>query len=560
MVTWIFRKFPNVPNNYVKERITIGHYAPVWESARFDGPNTVSLSPISPVPGHNRIDTGAKWKGNGAKGGFDIHSPKSCPPRPALSIEKLQKISGSFTKSPLFGKVGETVFYEIKVRNTGNVSLALSNFTDPHCDAGTISGGPGSNPLLSGPTPELGEATIYTCDHVLTSTELWENDATVTGMPTAGGVPFSPTSNTVIVNGPITPEPGFSIEKLQKIEGSYSPTPLTGKVAQTVFYEIVVKNTGSTSLTFSNFKDEHCDSGTLSGGPGSKALEPGESTTWLCDHVLTSADRTAGSFSNNATVTGTPPGVSPITHTSNTVVVTLETTQAAGPKIYVGYADGVANDHGSPSGFPSPWKGAEGVTFIGCGFGGVDSCPMSNGADIYDAGAIRVEATIASGAISVSGASVVIGPCKYEPWPGLNSTIQPGHSLILTETGKHRCTPSSSAEQDNFDTSESFFMSPQYQQFLKTGTCSNDGYIPAITLTINGKATTVHDTGQTLNGGGIDLDICRKVTEAVNWVAVPSTAAKRMASTPSCRVLVRRPHHRGRVARLERCAARLRAT
>ena len=52
-------------------------------------------------------------------------------------------------------------------------------------------------------------------------------------------------------------------------------------------------------------------------------LAAGASTTYTCTHVLDEADRSAGSYSNTATVTGTPRERegSPVTHTSNTVVV-----------------------------------------------------------------------------------------------------------------------------------------------------------------------------------------------------------------------------------------------
>ena len=118
----------------------------------------------------------------------------------------------------------------------------------------------------------------------------------------------------------------------------------------------------------------------------------------------------------------------------------------------------------------------------------------------------------------MTAASVQIGPCAYNPWPGLNENIAPGGTLILTETGKHQCTPTTTADWDDFDTSESFLASSQYQQFLSTGSCANDGYIPAIKLTINGVATTVHDTGQILDNSGIDPDICKGgANEAENW-------------------------------------------
>jgi hypothetical protein len=188
------------------------------------------------------------------------------------------------------------------------------------------------------------------------------------------------------------------------------------------------------------------------------------------------------------------------------------------PHISVGYADTAANNRGGPEEHPTPWQGSAGVTFIGCGFGGADSCPKSKGVDIYDAGAIRIDATSDSGAVSVTGGTVVIGPCTYEPWPGLNVTVEPEQTLVLTETGKHQCTSIAGAEQDNFDTSESFLKSTQYQEFLTTtGKCSNDGYIPEITLTINGQSETLQDTAQILNTGGFDPDICTSSSEFREW-------------------------------------------
>ena len=133
---------------------------------------------------------------------------------------------------------------------------------------------------------------------------------------------------------------------------------------------------------------------------------------------------------------------------------------------------------------------------------------------------MRLEATTASGTQEVTSAKVVIGPCTYEPWPGLKATILPGGNLILTQTGKHKCS-TVTEDQDNFDTSESFDASPQFKTHKeKGGACESDGFIPVITLTINGQTVTLKDTGQILNWGGIDPDICTKTTEFKNWVQV----------------------------------------
>jgi hypothetical protein len=250
--------------------------------------------------------------------GFSVGPPEPTWEEPSFTIEKLQEIQGSdegFTKDPLMGKRGQTVDYEMIVKNTGNVALTLSDFTDAHCDPGTIAGGPGSSPL--GPD----ESTTYTCDHVLNTYGTYTNEATVTGTPPSGTT-ITHTSNQVVVT---VLEPAFTIEKLQEIRGSgmgFTKEKLTGALNQTVDYEIVLRNTGQVPLTFSDFTDAHCDPGTIEGGPGSSPVAPGGSTTYTCSHVLLET----GTYTNAATVTGTPEGESSLPpKTSNTVEVEVPT-------------------------------------------------------------------------------------------------------------------------------------------------------------------------------------------------------------------------------------------
>src|SRR5438105_2912429 len=119
------------------------------------------------------------------------------------------------------------------------------------------------------------------------------------------------------------PEPfEFTIEKLQEIAGSgrgFTKSPLIGAIGETVDYEIIVTNTGIEPLALSEFSDEHCDTGTLAGGPGQALLAVGASTTYTCTRVLSSEGR----FTNEATVMGTPPNGLPMTHTSNQVEVVV---------------------------------------------------------------------------------------------------------------------------------------------------------------------------------------------------------------------------------------------
>ena len=223
-------------------------------------------------------------------------------PMPAFTIEKLQEIAGSgtgFTTGQLSGMVGQTVDYEIVLHNTGNVPLTFSGFSDPHCEAGTIAGGPGSAAVAPG------GSTTYTCSHLLASTGSIVNVATVTGTPPGEG-PITHESPPVEVKV-IAAEPSFTIEKLQRIEGSgagYTTAQVTGAVGDTVEYEIVLKNTGNVPLTFSTFTDPHCDAGTIAGGAGGMPIAPGGSTTYTCTHLLTGGPN----FINVAEATATAPG------------------------------------------------------------------------------------------------------------------------------------------------------------------------------------------------------------------------------------------------------------
>ena len=68
--------------------------------------------------------------------------------------------------------------------------------------------------------------------------------------------------NYIVQAAQFSPSSAFTIETLQKLsnEPTYIKTELNAKVADTVDYEIIVKNTGSTSLKFGALKDSACES------------------------------------------------------------------------------------------------------------------------------------------------------------------------------------------------------------------------------------------------------------------------------------------------------------
>jgi hypothetical protein len=244
---------------------------------------------------------------------FTILPPQPTP-EPEFTIEKLQRIAGSggvYTAATLTGIVGETVEYEILVKNTGTVPETFSSFTDPKCDAGTIAGGP------TGPVAE-GASVTYTCTRALKTTGTFTNEAEVTGS-TVGGRPTPKPSNIVTVEVLEPSKPGFTLEKLQRITGAYTTAPLTGAIGEVVDYEIIAKNTGNVNLTFGSIEDHFCEAGTVAGGPGAIPVGPGGTTTWTCTLTLTAE----GTVVNVASVSATPPGGSPISEPSEPVEVTV---------------------------------------------------------------------------------------------------------------------------------------------------------------------------------------------------------------------------------------------
>jgi hypothetical protein len=126
----------------------------------------------------------------------DPNEQASVGEHPGITALKEQQVAGSgapFTSAALSATVGQQINYRITVTNTGDVALTLS-FSDPHCDAGTITGPIGSlNP--DGTLPPAG-VVQYFCSHVLQASDGSQlvNVATVTGQPPSGP-PVSATSS-----------------------------------------------------------------------------------------------------------------------------------------------------------------------------------------------------------------------------------------------------------------------------------------------------------------------------------------------------------------------------
>lgn len=322
-VTFSYSGFPNASGNTVKEKVKADGIAQANEAFSFDGPAATDTIPLTLTAGRHKIIAEAHWKTNGVVGESGHHREEvPCGgTTPGFTIQKLQMIEGSgknFEKLELTGRSGQTVAYEIIVSNTGGSPLLLSAFSDPNCDPGTLTGGPGEAAL------QPGKQTTWTCTRLLTSAGRYENVATVEATPVEGTSLGVKGSEPVYVKVP--PEPGLKLQKLQALADSgaaFSEAQLAAYVGQTVEYRIIATNTGNVPLELEEFVDLGCDEGTIVGGPGRTPLAPGASSTYTCSYKITELGE-KDRHTNTATVVGasTVAGVAPLPVASDTVIVT----------------------------------------------------------------------------------------------------------------------------------------------------------------------------------------------------------------------------------------------
>ena len=200
-----------------------------------------------------------------------------------LGIDVEKKVSrsqnGPYADGPVHAYVGETVFFEMTVDNTGNSPLMV-DFSDPKCDGATL-GGPTGDGAPAG-SLGVGETWTYRCSHVITAADLtagtFDNVACATGMAAAGR-----SANDCDNAGAVPIEPAIRIDKTG---------PATAVAGTDVKYTLVVTNPGKLALVGETLKvtDPQCAAPPRlvgkSGGGGADSspatLDPGDSWTYDC--------------------------------------------------------------------------------------------------------------------------------------------------------------------------------------------------------------------------------------------------------------------------------------
>ena len=193
---------------------------------------------------------------------------------------------------------GDTITYAFTVKNTGNVTLHDLVITDEVAGVQIFGGSISS--LAPGATDTSTITGLYYLSQADVDAGEFENYATVRAKdPNNLTIMDSDTDSKTFAA-----DPSISLTKTGTlVEDEVLPDEQTD-AGDLITYEFTVENTGNVTLTDIMITD---DDATILGGPID--LDPGESDTltFTGSYTLLQEDIDAGSFTNEATVTGTAP-------------------------------------------------------------------------------------------------------------------------------------------------------------------------------------------------------------------------------------------------------------
>ncbi|WP_341925730.1 hypothetical protein [Nocardioides psychrotolerans] len=209
---------------------------------------------------------------------------------------RIDKTAGSVVDVDGNGQdAGDTITFGFTVTNTGNVTISAITLSDPKL------GGPVTCPATS-----LLPAAAMSCTsitYVLTQADVnagkVDNTATVSGTGPGG----SPVGDADSTSTPLGSSPGIELDKTASAVSDIDSNGVDA--GDTITFGFKVTNTGNVTLNPVTLADP------LLGGavtcPAGPVAPAASVTCTQKTYVLTQADLDAGSLSNTATVTGTPP-------------------------------------------------------------------------------------------------------------------------------------------------------------------------------------------------------------------------------------------------------------
>ena len=226
---------------------------------------------------------------------------------PDLTLDKVADVAS-------VSMVGDEIVYTFTATNTGNQTLTDVSIDDPL---------PGLSDLVCTPgqptTLDPGGVLACTATYAVTQADLDSgavfNTATATGTPPTG--PRLTPPDTVGV--PVAQTPALTLDKVADVTS-------VSMVGETITYTFAAENTGNQSLTDVSITDPLPGLSDLVCAPGQPlTLAPTEVLECTATYAVTQADLDAGSVSNTATATGTPPTGPPLTPTDTVRVPGAQT-------------------------------------------------------------------------------------------------------------------------------------------------------------------------------------------------------------------------------------------
>ncbi|RQO77925.1 hypothetical protein DBR40_08170, partial [Pedobacter sp. KBW01] len=228
-------------------------------------------------------------------------------------------------------QAGNTIHYTVTVANTGNASQTNVVVSDP------LLGGTLSNPVKTGNADnilEKGESWTYSGSYNIVQADLDNNGKPVNNsgkITNTASVQTTEllTAKTATADVSITLSPAITLVKTGTLN-------LNGN---TIGYSFTVKNTGNVTLNNLVITDSKVTAPiTLA----ATTLAPGASTTANASYTISAAEKTSGSVSNTATVTGKNPSNGNVTDVSGTTA-TNDTPTVTATGVYAADDEGTLN-------------------------------------------------------------------------------------------------------------------------------------------------------------------------------------------------------------------------
>jgi uncharacterized repeat protein (TIGR01451 family) len=222
---------------------------------------------------------------------------------PALTVDKTVSATS-------FLLAGEVLSYEVRVTNSGNVTLSNVSVTDPKVSGLTCV------PSLPVASLAPGAQIVCTGSRILTNSDVIAggvvNTATATGTA-PGGSPGAVSGSDTATSTAVPQDPKLDVTK------SAVPTTFSN-VGDRVSYVITAVNSGNVPLTNVTVSDPGVASLTCTPSIPVATLSTGDAITCTGSRIVTQADIDAGSIVNTATGSGKSPLDDPISDTDSVTV------------------------------------------------------------------------------------------------------------------------------------------------------------------------------------------------------------------------------------------------